>query len=145
LKKYQTPENEAKNPYARWFCIVTSPATPKGEYGDVYVKTVTLGTRQIDNPFNTTVCVKGTSLHTLEEIGFSMYSITELVLTDFRLWQYLKLSIPQKDVARVKHLLGEHSIAIVCMNSPDFVECCLTDMQTTGKEQQGYGTLHEGT
>src|ERR1700730_15672133 len=32
LKKYQNPENEAKNPYARWYCMTTSPITPQGEY-----------------------------------------------------------------------------------------------------------------
>ena len=40
LKKYQAPKNEAKNPYARWFCLVTSPFVPKGEMGDVYVKDI---------------------------------------------------------------------------------------------------------
>ena len=37
LKKYQTPEMEAKNPYARWFCFVTSPMCPDGEMGDTYI------------------------------------------------------------------------------------------------------------
>ena len=38
LKKYQAPENEAKNPYARWFCAVKSPFTYGSfEYGDTYV------------------------------------------------------------------------------------------------------------
>lgn len=27
LKKWQNPENEEKNPYARWFCAVKSPMT----------------------------------------------------------------------------------------------------------------------
>lgn len=40
LKKYQTPEKEAENPYARWFCRVISPFTPKGELGDVYVREI---------------------------------------------------------------------------------------------------------
>lgn len=41
LKKYQTPENEAKNEYARWFCAVRSPMTyGSWEYGDTYVKDV---------------------------------------------------------------------------------------------------------
>lgn len=43
LKKYQSPEKEAENPYARWFCYV------EGDYnesGDVYVTEVTrFGTR----------------------------------------------------------------------------------------------------
>lgn len=41
LKKYQTPENEASNPYARWMCAVKSPMT-FGSYdmGDTYVKDV---------------------------------------------------------------------------------------------------------
>lgn len=42
LKKYQTPESEAKNPYARWFCAVKSPFTyGTWEYGDTYVSDVT--------------------------------------------------------------------------------------------------------
>ena len=50
LKKYQSPEKEAANPYARWYCMVTSPITPHGEYGDVYVATVQDGTHRIENP-----------------------------------------------------------------------------------------------
>jgi hypothetical protein len=40
LKKYQSPEKEAANPYARWFCFVTSPYCPNGELGDVYVREI---------------------------------------------------------------------------------------------------------
>ena len=40
LKKYQSPENEAKNPYARWFCDVVTDVCPDGELGDVYVKDI---------------------------------------------------------------------------------------------------------
>jgi hypothetical protein len=41
LKKYQSPEKEKENPYARWFCAVKSPMTwGNWEYGDVYVKEV---------------------------------------------------------------------------------------------------------
>jgi hypothetical protein len=39
-KKYQKPEKEAKNPYARWFCKVKSPFVPQGELGDVYVREI---------------------------------------------------------------------------------------------------------
>lgn len=46
LKKYQSPANEANNPYARWFCAVYSPITREQcsggyELGDVYVKDIT--------------------------------------------------------------------------------------------------------
>lgn len=40
LKKYQSPEGEAANPYARWFCSVTSPFCPHGELGDVYISEI---------------------------------------------------------------------------------------------------------
>ena len=41
LKKYQTPENEAKNEFARWYCAVKSPFTHGSyEYGDVYVNEI---------------------------------------------------------------------------------------------------------
>jgi len=41
LKKYQVPEKEAENPYARWFCAVQGPGT-FGSYdmGDTYVKDI---------------------------------------------------------------------------------------------------------
>jgi len=42
LKKYQTPEKESKNPYARWFCAVKSPYTfGSFDHGDVYIKEIT--------------------------------------------------------------------------------------------------------
>ena len=38
LRKYQTPENEAENKYARWYCAVKSDMTyGEYEYGDTYV------------------------------------------------------------------------------------------------------------
>jgi len=38
LKKWQSPTNDAKNPFARWYCNVTSPMVgERGETGDVYV------------------------------------------------------------------------------------------------------------
>jgi hypothetical protein len=41
LKKYQNAENEAKNPYARWFCAVKSNFTyGEFELGDVYVSEI---------------------------------------------------------------------------------------------------------
>ena len=41
LKKYQKPELEAKNPYARWYCAVKSNMTYGSfEYGDVYVSEI---------------------------------------------------------------------------------------------------------
>ena len=132
LKKYQSPEKEAQNPYARWYCLVKSPITRNGEYGDVYVSTVKRGTRLVDNPLHRTICVKGTSIQALDDIGLSTYPVTELVLRDERLWQYLKLSIPPKAFAKVKRTLEQQEIAIVCIDAPDFLDRCLTDVQTSG-------------
>lgn len=39
LKKYASPAREAKDPYARWFCAVTSPWVTD-ELGDVYVRDI---------------------------------------------------------------------------------------------------------
>lgn len=48
LKKYQTPENEAKNPYARWMCAVSSPFTHGGEdMGDTYIKDVITSAKMV--------------------------------------------------------------------------------------------------
>lgn len=42
LKKYQTPEKEAENPYARWLVAAKSDAT-FGSYdiGDTYIRDIT--------------------------------------------------------------------------------------------------------
>jgi len=49
LRKYQTPELEAKNPYARWFCAVKSPYTHGGyNLGDVYVKDIKAHAERVD-------------------------------------------------------------------------------------------------
>jgi hypothetical protein len=37
LKKWQIDDNKM---YARWYCFVTSPFCPDGEYGDVYVSEI---------------------------------------------------------------------------------------------------------
>ena len=49
LKKYQSPEKEAENPYARWFCAVKSPMT-FGSYdmGDTYVKDIKGFARKVE-------------------------------------------------------------------------------------------------
>lgn len=40
LKKYQLPEKEVRNPYAKWFCAVKTPYVSDWELGDAYVKDV---------------------------------------------------------------------------------------------------------
>lgn len=40
LKLYQTPEKSLNNPFARAFCLVSSPYLPQGELGDVYVRDI---------------------------------------------------------------------------------------------------------
>ena len=41
LKRYQNPENEDKNPYARWHCAVRSAMTNgEWELGDVYISDI---------------------------------------------------------------------------------------------------------
>jgi hypothetical protein len=47
LKKYQAPETEAKNQYARWLCDVVTPMCPNGEMGDTYVADVKAWSKQI--------------------------------------------------------------------------------------------------
>lgn len=47
LKKYQAPDKEYENPYARWFCLVESPFVPEGEMGDVYISEIKTNARRI--------------------------------------------------------------------------------------------------
>lgn len=44
LKKYQSPDKEKENPYARWLCAVKSPYTYGAwEYGDTYISDIKYG------------------------------------------------------------------------------------------------------
>jgi hypothetical protein len=46
LRKYQSPDKESKNPYARWFVAVKSHLTfGEWEYGDSYVKDILDGAK----------------------------------------------------------------------------------------------------
>ena len=48
LKVYQGPKQEAANPYARWFCAVSSPHTFGGcDLGDTYRRDVTNNARLV--------------------------------------------------------------------------------------------------
>ena len=50
LRKYQSPEHEALNPYSRWYCAVQSPMTNgRFDYGDVYASNVKGGNHLIAN------------------------------------------------------------------------------------------------
>ena len=52
LKKYQAPENEVKNQFARWYCAVKSPMTyGSWEYGDTYVKDIKDVAYKVDFPY----------------------------------------------------------------------------------------------
>src|SRR5947199_5568388 len=51
LKKYQSPEAEAKNEYARWYCATSSPmAYGSLEYGDAYAAEIKRESQRIFNP-----------------------------------------------------------------------------------------------
>lgn len=65
LKKYQTPEREATNPFARWLCFVTSPYVPRGEYGDTYISSI-VDTGAVKLDFNPLVQTSGGQHETSE-------------------------------------------------------------------------------
>ena len=48
LKKYQSPDKEKENKYARWLCAVKSPYTFGGyDIGDTYVSDITSVARKV--------------------------------------------------------------------------------------------------
>lgn len=49
LRKYQDDKAALKNKSARWRCWVTSPQTPQGSYGDVFVANVMEGGRKLSH------------------------------------------------------------------------------------------------
>ena len=51
LKKYQSDEAAAKNPYARAFCSVVTPICPKGELGDVYLSDISRSARLVEKNY----------------------------------------------------------------------------------------------
>ncbi len=49
LKRYQSPDAERANPYARWFVAVKSPLTYGSlEYGDTYIREIPTATAGMD-------------------------------------------------------------------------------------------------
>src|SRR5437868_10866532 len=78
LKKYQTPEKEAQNPYARWYCDVSSPLTQgRLDYGDTYVRTVKDGTDRVLNPLRDKDDNLVAFCHDLDEVPLNNYVAIE--------------------------------------------------------------------
>jgi len=51
LRKYKSPEAEAKDPVARWYVCTTTPNNKNGEYGDAYVTHVKASAKKLSvNP-----------------------------------------------------------------------------------------------
>lgn len=49
LRRYQSPDGERANPYARWYCAVKSPMTyGSWEYGDTYIADIPTATAGMD-------------------------------------------------------------------------------------------------
>lgn len=49
LKRYQSPDGERANPYARWLCAVRSPMTQGGwDMGDTYIRDIPTATAGMD-------------------------------------------------------------------------------------------------
>ncbi len=77
LKKYQTPEKEAQNPWAKWYCATSSPGTHgRLEYGDAYVATVKRDAHKLDyNPLAKTSVLCNECHEPLTEEELSVYSL----------------------------------------------------------------------
>ncbi len=82
--------------------------------------------------------VQGETLPDLEEIGISALTIVERVsVADKRLWDYKKIVVPdQENFNKVKLLLQEHQVTILCIDCPDYLEICLADATATEGDEQ---------
>ncbi len=141
LKKYQSPEEEKNNPFARWYVRAQSPFTgTQGEYGDAYVRSVVSGARMIANPLHHFLVVGRVTITDLQTIGLRSYTIIRLDTVDHHLWDYCKIMLPPGDINKVKRILQEYAIRIICSDCEDFVARCLTDMQMGGHHDTGMTT-----
>lgn len=135
LKKYKSPKQEAKDPFAKWHVAAQSPALSSGsfEYGDMYISRVTEGMKQIDNPLCSYLCLR------LEETflpsTISRYRFTQMRFYHSRLVNYIRLQVPKKEIARVRRILKEHSIHVVCQDVEDFTLQCLNDSDTSEQQE----------
>jgi hypothetical protein len=51
LKKYQCPDKEKSNPFARWFTAVKTPYTqPRYDLGDTYISEIKKNAYKVENP-----------------------------------------------------------------------------------------------
>lgn len=116
LKKYQTPEKEATNDYARWFCYVTSPYSPNGDWGDTYIQTIKeTGAVQLNfNPLKKTSVLCNQCHEALTEQELAVYPLQ---------WQH------SGDMYCMQHR--------VCPDDCRHTPCLLTDTdnQTGGRDE----------
>ena len=135
LKKYKSPENEAKDPYAVWYVATQSPGTfGSFDFGDSYATEVKKNMVLIDNPLCSYLCLAPVASEELLALGVPAYQQTALVEKLSTLAGYYRVAIPKKKLGRFKRRLHEYpEIRIVCQDDADYLITCERDVES-GKE-----------
>src|SRR5438876_4695583 len=116
LKKYKSPEQEASDPFARWYIAVQSPAINKDsfEFGDMLALDVKRNMKRVDNPLCSYLCLRLET--TFLPSTITRYRYVSLRGFHSRLVNYIRLQVPKKDMNKVQRILNDHNIHIVCQD-----------------------------
>ncbi len=137
LKKYKNPENEANDPFARWYVATKAPGTLGSyEYGDTYAANIKVGFVKIDNPLCHYVCVRLDNETTFSMTQLLKYRYEQLRVRDAMLVNYMRLAVPKQKLELFKNLAQEHQLTLVCIDAEDEVGKCRADLHTTQQKAE---------
>jgi hypothetical protein len=132
LKKYKSPENEAKDPFATWYVATQSPGTfGSFDFGDSYAQEVKRNMILVDNPLCSYFCLIGAAPEQLLALGIPIYHQTNLEKKYSVLKGYYSVAVPKKKTGRFKRRLREFpDIRIVCQDDSNYMLTCEHDVES---------------
>jgi hypothetical protein len=129
LKKYKSPQEEEKDPFAAWYVWALSPAPSElGEYSDMYHIRVKEQMVKVDNSLCDYLCVTPADEQTLLLLGIPQHQMACLETYDPALHAYYRIAVPKTRRNHFMRKLKEFEVRIVCMNVPDYVVLCKRDV-----------------
>ena len=131
LRKYELPEMEERNPFAKWYVAAKSPVLDgKLEYGDMFIERVKSNMQMIDNPLCNYVCILLDDTTTFTLADLQKYRFTQMRGKHPMLVNYFRVAVPKRKLEDFKRIAQEHTFPIVCVDAQYETQFCLNHFET---------------
>jgi hypothetical protein len=132
LKRYQHPEKEAGNLYARVYTATKSSGTfGSYSYGDAYIHNIVMASERKDNPLCSYACCcmdAETSVEVVEPL--QKYRFQPMRINHPMLVNYIRIAVPKTKMAEFKQFAEKYALRLICTDSDQELALCLADLDS---------------